>query len=95
MYIEFTPPAEKPFAEFTFAGGECALKGTKVSITGSAKANVTTNESQTDGATINFTTAQTGKTLKAAGTKAEFEGVFTPREVSAEAPPVVLTTANF
>jgi hypothetical protein len=95
MYIEFIPPAEKSFAEFTFAGGECALKATKVSVTGSAKANVTTNESQTDGATLNFTTAQTGKTLKAGGNKAEFEGVFTPREVSAEAPPVVLTTANF
>ncbi len=95
MYIEFIPPEGKPFAEFTFAGGECALKGTKVSVTGSAKANVTTNESQTDGATLNFTTAQTGKTLKAAGNEAAFEGVFTPREVSAEAPPVVLTTANF
>jgi hypothetical protein len=95
MYIEFTPPEGKPFSEFTFAGGECALKGAKVSVTGSAKANVTTNESQTDGATLNFTTAQTGKTLKVGINKAEFEGVFTPREVSAEAPPVVLTTANF
>jgi hypothetical protein len=36
MYIEFIPPKEKSFAEFTFGGGECSLKGTKVSVTGTA-----------------------------------------------------------
>lgn len=95
MFIEFIPPEGKPFSEFTFAGGECAVKGVKISVTGSAKANVTTNESQTDGATLNFTTAQTGKTLKAAGNEAAFEATFTPRGVGGETAPIVLTTANF
>lgn len=95
MFVEFIPPEGKPFSEFTFVGGECALKGVKVSVTGSARANVTTNESQTDGATLNFTTAQTGKTLKAAGNEAAFEATFTPRGVGGETAPISLTTAFF
>jgi hypothetical protein len=92
MYVELNPPKEKPFAEFTFAGGECTLKGTKVSVTGSATANVSTELAKNDGATLKFTTAQTGKTLKAAGNTAELEATFTPRGVSAEAPAITLTT---
>lgn len=92
MYVELNPPGKESFAEFTFAGGECALKGSKVSVTGSLTANVSTELSKNDGATLKFTTAQTGKTLKAAGNTAEFEGTFTPRGVSTEAPPITLTT---
>jgi hypothetical protein len=92
MYVELIPAKEKPFAEFTFLGGECALKNAKVSVTGSATANFSTELTKNDGATLKFTTAQTGKTLKAAGNTAEFEGTFTPRGVSAEAPPITLTT---
>lgn len=93
MYIEFTPPEEKPFSEFTFAGGECVLKGAKVSVTGSAKAHFSTNESQNEeGATLNFTTAETVETLKAAGNEAQFEATFTPRDAGGEQAPITLTT---
>lgn len=94
MYVEFLPPEGKPFSEFTFAGGGCSLKGEKVTVTGSATANFSTELSQNDGATLKFTTSQTGKTLKAFGNKAEFEATFTPRGDSAEAPPITLTTTN-
>lgn len=94
MYVELNPPEGKSFSEFTFLGAECALKGMKVSVTGTATANFSTVLSQNDGATLTFTTSQTGKTLKAASGKAEFEGTFTSRGVSAEEPPIALTTTN-
>jgi hypothetical protein len=94
MFVEFLPPEGKPFAEFTFAGASCSLKGEKVTVTGAATANFSTSLSQNDGATVNFTTSQTGKTLKAFGNKAEFEGTFTPRAENAEEPPITLTTTN-
>lgn len=94
MYVELNPPAGKSFSEFTFVGGECPLKNIKVPVTGSAIANFSTTLSQNDGATLTFTTLQTGKTLKAGSNKAEFEGTFTSRGVSAEEPPITLTTTS-
>lgn len=94
MYVELSPPGGKSFSEFTFLGGECILKGMKVSVTGTATANFSTVLSQNDGATLTFTTSQTGKTLKAGSGNAEFEGTFTSRGVGAEEPPIALTTTN-
>lgn len=42
MYVELSPAAGKLLSEFTFAGGECALKNAKVSVTGSITANFST-----------------------------------------------------
>ena len=95
MYVELNPPTGKPFSEFTFVGGECPLKNIKVPVTGSSViANLSTTLSQNDRATLTFTTLQTGKTLKAGSNKAEFEGTFTSRGVSAEEPPITLTTTS-
>lgn len=94
MFVELSPPVGKPFSEFTFLGTGCVLKGMKISVTGTATANFSTALTQNDGATLTFTTAQTGKTLKAGSGSAEFEGTFTSRGVSAEEPPIALTTTN-
>jgi hypothetical protein len=102
MYVEFLPPvASKIYAEFEFVNKgaeECALKGTKVEVTGTAQANNTTEEGKLDGPTLKFTTAQTGKTLKLGAQKAEFEGTFTNRMLptigQAENPIVLTTTAT-
>jgi hypothetical protein len=99
MYVEFLPPEGKPFTTFTLEGAECALKGVKVEVTGTAKATVTTEEgcSIREGPTLKFTTGGTGATLKANGVVAMFEGTFTARkapEKEKAGDPVVLTTTN-
>lgn len=99
MYVEFKPPTEV-FAEFTFEGAECALKGTTVKVTGTAQANVSTENGCVliDGPTLKFTTSQTEKTLKVGGVSAKFEGTFTPRMLASkekeEESPVALTTTS-
>jgi hypothetical protein len=96
MYGEALPPvATKVFAEFTFEGAECALKGTTVKVTGTARANVTTEEGKLDGPTVRLTTAETGKTLKVGAQKAEAEGTATVRmlpTIGQEENPIVVTT---
>lgn len=98
MYVEFTP-AEKAFTAITFEGAECALKGIKFEVTGTAKATVSTEEgcALVEGPTLKFTTAGTEGTLKVGGQAAKFEGTFTARmapEKEKEGNPVVLTTTN-
>jgi hypothetical protein len=88
MFVEFTPP--EVFAEITFEGAECALKGMTLKVTGSAQANNTTEEGKLDGPTIKFTTAQTEKTLKVGAGAAKFEATFTARML--EGSPIGLTT---
>jgi hypothetical protein len=97
MYGEAVPPPSGVFAEFEFAGTECALKGTVVKITGTARSNVTTNEGQLDGATVKVTTKETEKTLKVGGNAARTEAVGTVRMKSeGEVPenPIVVTTTS-
>jgi len=99
MYVEFTPPAGKPFTTITLEGAECPLKGMKAEVTGSAKAMVTTEEgcSIREGPTLKFLTGITGMTLKVGALPAMFEGTFTARkapEKEKEGDPVVLTTTN-
>jgi hypothetical protein len=98
MYGEAVPPESGIFAEFSFAGAECPLKGTVVKITGTARSNVTTNEAQLDGATVKTTTAETEKTLKVGGNVAKTEFVATvrmaPVEKLPENPLVVTTTSS-
>ncbi len=101
MYVEFKPPVPKVpeektrFALFEIIGEECPLKNKKVEVTGAARANVST-AATLDGATLKFTTADTGLTLKVGAEKAEFSGTFTPRmseEVAGEElNPITLTT---
>jgi uncharacterized protein (DUF2141 family) len=98
MYVEFKPPIEV-LAEITFEGAECALKGVTVKVTGTAKANVSTENGcvLVDGPTLKFTTSQTEKTLKVGASSAQFEGTFTPRMTSEEKKeenPVALTTTS-
>jgi len=95
MFIEFTPPAGKPFASFEFSGEKCSLNGKKVNVTGTAKANVTTQESPLDGATLKFTTEETRFTVEIEEQIAELSATFTPRMVPESGVPeypVVLTT---
>jgi len=99
MYVEFSPPESKVFTTISLEGGECALKGSKIEVTGSAKATVTTEEGcvLVEGPKLQFTTAGTEGTLKAGASKAMFEGTFTARkapEGEKEGNPVVLTTTN-
>lgn len=95
MFIEFTPPAGKPFATFEFSGEKCSLKGKKVEVMGTANANVTTEASPLDGATLKFTTEETHLTLEIEDKIAELSATFTPRmapEVGVPENPVTLTT---
>jgi hypothetical protein len=97
MFVHFESPAGKTFVTFELIGTLCPLKGVKVEVTGTAKANVSTDvkNAKPDGATLKFLTAETEKTLKANGNVAKFEGTFTPRmeaEAGEELNPITLTT---
>jgi len=102
MWAEFRPPIPEPeenvFTEFKFEGAECALKGKTVEVTGTARGNPTTKATPLDGATLKFTTGDTGKTLKVGAAKAEFSGTFTPRmseeAAGEELNPITLTTTE-
>jgi hypothetical protein len=90
MYVEFVPAEGKPVATFTFEGSECALKGISVELKGTAKANVSTSQTQLDGPILKFVPAQTEKTLTLGGKAASLEGSLTVR--MAEGGPIALTT---
>jgi hypothetical protein len=90
MYVELTPPTGSPFATFTFEGAGCELNGTVAEVTGTAKANIATEEGALSGPTLRF---QNVKTLKVGGNVAQFDGTFTVRmQPGEEENPVVLTT---
>jgi len=95
MWVTFGA-GEKPLATFEFTGAECALDKKVVEVKGFPRANVQTeSETKLLGATLKFTTKETGTQLKVGTEKAEFEGTFTPRmtpEVGVPESPVALTT---
>jgi hypothetical protein len=90
MWVEFTT-AGGIFANFELSGEKCALKGSKIEVKGTAKANVSTSETALDGATLQFTKAQTEKTLQVGGKPASFEGQFTVRNKTSNTPLVSTT----
>jgi uncharacterized Zn-binding protein involved in type VI secretion len=90
MWIEFTTSGGV-FVKFAMEGPECALKEKTIEVKGTAKANVLTSQTQLDGPTLQFTIAQTEKTLQVGGKPATFEGTFTVRN-KASNNPIVLTT---
>jgi hypothetical protein len=97
MFIEFTAGKTERFAEISLEGAECALKGTAIKVTGTAKANKTTEEGKLDGPTVRFTTAETEKTLKVGASAAKFEATTTVRTlpgVGQEEDPLALTTTS-
>ncbi len=94
MYVEFLPPTGKPFTTFTIEGPECALKGKKVEVTGSVKANVSFEPERIDGPTLRF---QNTNTLKVGGVAASFDGMFTVSKevgVGKLGDPIALATSN-
>jgi hypothetical protein len=97
MWVQFGS-GEKPLATFEFTGAECALNKKIVEVKGFPRANVQTEgETKLLGATLKFTTKETGNQLKVGAEKAEFEGTFTPRmtpEVGVPESPIALTTAE-
>jgi hypothetical protein len=97
MYGEVKAPAGGAFASFELEGAECALKGVKIEVKGSAKFNISKEEGHNDGATVNYTTAGTEGTLKVGAIAAKFEGTTTPRmqpEVGKEENPISATTTT-
>jgi len=98
MWLEFKPPAGKPFATFEITGGkECPLDKKVVELTGTVETTGTFSTSPLDGATLKFNTKTSGETLKAGAEEAKFEGTFTPRmllEGEGETNPIVLTTTK-
>lgn len=84
MWVQFAPKAPgTTFAEFEMSGAECALKGQKLKVTGTAKG-------LPEGATLKFTTASTSG-LKLAGNVASLTTTLTTR-MKAAGNPVALTT---
>jgi hypothetical protein len=98
MYVEIAAPAGKPLMTFELEGcGTAGLNNVPIEITGSAKANVTTNTKQLDGPTLEFLTAETENTLKVGANVAKYEGTLTMRmlaEVGKEVNPVTTTTTE-
>ncbi len=98
MYVEIAAPAGKPLMTFEFEGcGVAELNNVPIEITGSARANVTTNTKQLDGPTLEFLTAETENTLKVGANVAKYEGTLTMRmlaEVGKEVNPVTTTTTE-
>lgn len=94
MYLEFTPENEaENLIEFTLE--KCALSGlnTTIGVTGTARANVTTQLGKNDGPTVNFSTAETEKTLTIAKTwPVTFEAALTMKAEGGKNTPVTLTT---
>ena len=95
MYTEIAAPEKKPLMTFELEGCPVPeMNNVAINITGSAAANVTTEE-KLDGPTLEFLTEQTEKTLKVGENVAKFEGSLTTRMLPAvgqESNPVVVTT---
>lgn len=95
MWVEFGAGGN-PLATFEFTGAGCPFNGKTAEVKGFPRANVQIeSETKLLGATLKFTTKETGNQLKVGAEKAEFEGTFTPRmtpEVNVPESPVALTT---
>jgi hypothetical protein len=88
---------EETFAEITYEGAECALKGQTFKVKGSAIATSgpTTESAQNNqwsGATLVFTPKFSMQTLKLGANAAEFSGIFTSTMSGGN--PIALTTVT-
>jgi hypothetical protein len=81
MGVEFKPPnGSTTFAEITFEGASCGLKGQKFKVQGTAIGTGrrgSTEAVTSSGATLEFTGEMTKSTLKLGGKPAELEGTLT------------------
>jgi hypothetical protein len=99
MGLEFTQDEGKPFAEITFEGAECAVKGKTFNVTGSAigTSGPTTTSSQTNkesGATVVFTAANGMQNLKLGPEAAEFTNIATTTMFGAGGNGIAATTVT-
>jgi hypothetical protein len=81
MGVEFKPPeGSTTFASVSFEGTSCSLKGKTFKVEGTMIATGrrgSTEAVNSSGATLEFTNAMTGSTLKFGGKPAELEGTLT------------------
>jgi hypothetical protein len=98
MGVEFKPDGEGesvPFAELTFEGAECALKGLTFQVLGTAIGTGTpipTKENKHSGATTVFEAGNEMQKLTLGGKPATFTGKFTTRMTKKENPIALTTT---
>jgi hypothetical protein len=96
MGVEFRQNAAETFVVFNIKAveGKICLLPAKIEVTGAAIATGTPGPStEHTGATLKFTNAMTGKTLKFAGNPAEFSTSFTAR-MAGSGNPIALTTVT-